>query len=746
MSLPPSSTSAQNTSTAVIPTTAPAMSLDPARTLSGYGHLPMLTKENYMRWQTALKAYLTPYNHVRVLMRTTGAGGAIADPTPPTDATELASWRQSEQIAMGVVAGTSYELHLELVHKHEGGSVWELWKAIEALHVQKDASLRHEAWMHLFGHRKRPDESYVDYFRRGDGIGGRVERVTPTNLTGLQLIAELLRFAQISGLPTNDPLRRQLVSQRNVTYDDVYAAFLHTDTDAKAAAEVESANAAFILRCYRCLQAGHIGKDCPHGEVIDRAVAQRIAPNVGFNNGNKGQRKKPRTPQGSTSSGNASANAASTSSGTSTTPSTPNHETAGVASISRPLPPPHANHWLVDSGATSSMTNDRAAFATLRPGRRAICMANGTVIHSKGVGSIRFLSDCGYLVTINNVLFIPSLAASLFAPNKFAREQHGTYTEMMDFPLCRWVNSQSGATEFTATITSNDLAYLDWKPAPSIESANVTMSELHARLNHIPCSAIQCLVWSRALPGLPRSANGDSRGDFCEDCINGKLTRAPHTKPAARAERPLSRIFSDVHGPLPVHSRRGHSYWVTFIDDYSCFPAVYFIAKKSDVFEAFRKFKAWAENVTGQRIGILRDDKGGEYIGGDFDDFLAEAGIRREHSIRDTPQQLGAAEHMNRSIGEGITTVLSQSGLGRTWWEDAAMHCVSGRVRIPSSVTAPLTSFDLFYGRKPDVSTLRPFGCLAYVHLQKDQRPALTPHAVQCLLIGYPPDYKGWRI
>src|SRR5258706_12266799 len=88
---------------------------------------------------------------------------------------------------MGFVAGTSYELHLELVHKHEGRSVWELWKAIEALHVQKDASLRHKAWMHLFGHRKRPDESYVDYFRRGDGIGGRIERVTPTNLTSLQI-------------------------------------------------------------------------------------------------------------------------------------------------------------------------------------------------------------------------------------------------------------------------------------------------------------------------------------------------------------------------------------------------------------------------------------------------------------------------------------------------------------------------------------------------------------------------------
>ena len=196
---------------------------------------------------------------------------------------------------------------------------------------------------------------------------------------------------------------------------------------------------------------------------------------------------------------------------------------------------------------------------------------------------------------------------------------------------------------------------------------------------------------------------------------------------------------------MPVQSRKGHRYWVTFIDDHSRLPAVYFVAKKSDIFKAFRRYKAWAENITGRRIGILRDDKGGEYVGKDFDVFLAEAGIRCEHSICDTPQQVGVAERMNRSLSEGITTLLSQSGLARVWWEDAAIHWLHGKIRLPSSVMAPLTPFEMFYGRKPDISHLRTFGCLAYVHLQKDQRPALTPHAAQCILIGYPVDYKGWR-
>jgi hypothetical protein len=100
---------------------------------------------------------------------------------------------------------------------------------------------------------------------------------------------------------------------------------------------------------------------------------------------------------------------------------------------------------------------------------------------------------------------------------------------------------------------------------------------------------------------------------------------------------------------------------------------------------------------------------------------------------------------MNCLITEGITTALSQSSLTRTWWEDAATHWLHAKIRLPSSATAPLPPFELFYGCKPLLSLVRLFGCLAYVHLQKDQRPLLTSHAVQCVLIGYPTDYKAWE-
>ena len=722
---------------AAAPLVPAAMPAESPRSSSNGCYMPVLTKANFLKWQMCVEAYLTPHDHVRVIERMNVPGHGWVDPVAPTDARLLEAWLHSERMARGIIVSTAVDLHLELVHKHRQGAPWTLWQAIEAKHVKQDASFRHGAWMNFLGIRHGLDEPYVDFLGRITDARAQIDRVTPPGLSIDERMDELLLFTALCGMRTDDPLRRQLVSQKNICLDDVAACFLRTDQDASISAKLESANAAAAVHCFICRLLGHLAKDCPHADTIERLVSQRAGSSLGNqSNTTGGKRKK--------SKGGSAAMPTPTT--PSTTPSSASvaTETAGVATSFYSSNTRVTNGWIVDSGATSCMSYRRSIFSDLKPDRRAIRLANGSLIYSGGVGSIRFLSNCGYYITIHNVLYVPTLSSNLFASNRFAREHRDSYLEVLDFPQRWWINRLTGATEFTATIRSDDLAHLDWVASPSVEHANVTIAELHSRLNHLPISAVRRLLLDKPVAGLPDCVAGPSSGDFCEDCVSGKLTRAPHTKLAARAERPLFRIFTDVHGPLPVRSRHGHVYWVSFVDDHSRFPAVYFVSKKLDVFAAFRKYKAWAENLTGRKIGILRDDKGGEYLGTDFDEFLSECGIRREHSIRDTPQQLGVAEHLNRSISEGVTTLLSQLGLSRAWWEEAATHWLYGKIRLPSSVTK-LTPFELFYGQKPDVSHLRPFGCLAYVHLQKDQRPALAPHAAQCVVIGYPSDYKGWR-
>jgi len=68
--------------------------------------------------------------------------------------------------------------------------------------------------------------------------------------------------------------------------------------------------------------------------------------------------------------------------------------------------------------------------------------------------------------------------------------------------------------------------------------------------------------------------------------------------------------YASAATTLPPFS--GFRYWVTFIDDYSRYQFILPIKAKSDVFEAFKQFKAYAENQSKRKIKILRDDKGGE--------------------------------------------------------------------------------------------------------------------------------------
>ena len=93
-----------------------------------------------------------------------------------------------------------------------------------------------------------------------------------------------------------------------------------------------------------------------------------------------------------------------------------------------------------------------------------------------------------------------------------------------------------------------------------------------------------------------------------------------------RAIRPLELVHSDVH-QVTCPSFSGFHYWVTFIDDYSRFRFVLPIKAKSDVFDAFKQFKAYAENQSGHRIKTLRDNKGGEYMSNAFLQFTTECGI-----------------------------------------------------------------------------------------------------------------------
>ena len=178
------------------------------------------------------------------------------------------------------------------------------------------------------------------------------------------------------------------------------------------------------------------------------------------------------------------------------------HETAGVARdfLSRARTP---LMFGFPAQGPQAMSNDRSTFLILKSDRSAIRLADGKVIYSSGLGSTRFLSDCGYLVTIHHVLFVPLLAVDLFASNRFAKDYRDTHSETTEYPECGWINHRAAAVEFTATIQSSNLAHLNWKVAPRFESANLSITKS-------TCDLITCRFGRQrdSVNGLPVRVTG----------------------------------------------------------------------------------------------------------------------------------------------------------------------------------------------------------------------------------------------
>ncbi|KAF7770951.1 hypothetical protein Agabi119p4_6925 [Agaricus bisporus var. burnettii] len=83
-----------------------------------------------------------------------------------------------------------------------------------------------------------------------------------------------------------------------------------------------------------------------------------------------------------------------------------------------------------------------------------------------------------------------------------------------------------------------------------------------------------------------------------------------------------------------------------------------------------------------------------------FISFTEFAGIERRHSTRNRPQQNGLAERANRTMGERINAMLSESRLPGSFWGE----CISSMVHVwnmlPTASLSGTTPFQAFYKRK----------------------------------------------
>ncbi|KAK3011783.1 hypothetical protein RJ639_012566 [Escallonia herrerae] len=135
----------------------------------------------------------------------------------------------------------------------------------------------------------------------------------------------------------------------------------------------------------------------------------------------------------------------------------------------------------------------------------------------------------------------------------------------------------------------------------------------------------------------------------------------------------------------------------TLSDDASRKTWIYAISEKSNVYHTFKKWKALVENERGNKIKCLKSDIGGEYRDGGFQEFCSNNGIR---------------------LIRTKSSLSLNGGIPEEEWS----------------------------GKPVNYSFLRVFGCIAYAHIDKEERKKLDFKSQKCVFIGYEGDEYGYRL
>ena len=267
-------------------------------------------------------------------------------------------------------------------------------------------------------------------------------------------------------------------------------------------------------------------------------------------------------------------------------------------------------------------------------------------------------------------------------------------------------------------------------------SKPVSLEQWHRRLTH--CSPLTIAEMSKEdlVDGLNVSGN-DLRGK-CEDCIIGRQTRRPYDGKTEKDLDPLELVSFDLWGPSRVQSAGGKIYFMPVVDGGSSYKYGAYLSDKSDssTITAFDAFRAEAESLSGFKVRRIRTDRA--YDTSAWKDYCQRHGIIHEFTAPYSSAQNGLAERAIRTTMEDVRTLLRDSGLGHSYWAEAASFSVDTRNLIPSRrhpVKIPLESFT---GKRQDVSHLRVFGAKCWakiptVHgVQVTGGSKLDPRAVEC--------------
>ena len=399
--------------------------------------------------------------------------------------------------------------------------------------------------------------------------------------------------------------------------------------------------------------------------------------------------------------------------------------------------------WYIDSGCSKHMTGDASNFTHISPKKSGhVTYGDNNKGRILGVGKIGTNSSN----SIENVLLVEGLKHSLLSVSQLCDKG---YLVSFDSQKCLIEHKHDINIKHVGHRVNN-VYMIDLSIKQENNHCFLSKDDdpwlWHKRIAHINMDHLNKLISKDLVVGLPKLKF--EKDKLCDACQKGKQTRVSFKpKNVVSTTQPLQLLHMDLFGPSRIMSFGGNYYALVIVDDFSRYTWTLFITHKSDSFQAFRKLAKVIQNKKNLKIASIRSDHGGEFENKDFELFCDEHGIEHNFSAPRTPQQNGVVERKNRSLEEIARTLLNDTSLPKYFWAEAVNTAcyIMNRALIRPILKKP--PYELYNGRKPNISHLHVFGCKCFVLSNgKDNLGKFDAKFDVGIFLGYSLQSKAYRI
>jgi transposase InsO family protein len=363
-------------------------------------------------------------------------------------------------------------------------------------------------------------------------------------------------------------------------------------------------------------------------------------------------------------------------------------------------------------------------------------------VEIKGVGSVIFAAGSGEHRLLTRVYYIPALRNSIISLGQL--DESGSCVEIKDGVMRIWDHHHRLLVKVTKG--TNQLYVLNVQVAQPLcltARQDDEAWQWHEHFRHLHFEALKRLSAKGMVRGLPSL---DHVEQFCDVCVLTKQRRLPFPQQSSfRAKKRLELIHGDLCGPVTPATPGGRRYFLLLVDNLSRYMWVAVLGSTGEAMDAIRRAQVAAEAECGHKLCVLRTDNGGEFTTAEFASYCTDEGVQHHYSTSYSPQQNGVIEQRNQTVVGMARALLKQRGMSVVFWGEAVVTVVYILNRSPTKALNGRTPYEAWHGRKPAVSHLRAFGCLAFGkelgHISK-----LGDRSTPGVFIGYAEGSKADRI